>query len=72
MGEKKPGPPLVRALGLLAGDVWCAITGKPRTPPPKQVVRHDVEEETRDTPQGKVRLRRTTIEEIEVDRDQRG
>jgi hypothetical protein len=60
------GPGLIRALGLLTGDLWSALTGKPRKPPKKTVLHRDVEEETRDTPQGKVILRRTTIEEVEV------
>lgn len=59
-------PTVMRALGLLAGDLWSGITGRPRTTSKKQVLRHDVEEETRDTPQGKAVIRRTTIEEIEI------
>jgi hypothetical protein len=66
MPDAKGGPPLVRALGLLVGDLWCALTGRPRTPPDRRVLRHETEERTGDAPQGKVTLRRTTIEEIEV------
>lgn len=65
--DPNQGPGLIRALGLLTGDLWSALTGKPRQA--RQVLRRDVQEETRDTPQGKVVLRRTTIEEIEVQRD---
>jgi hypothetical protein len=64
--DQRPGPSLIRALGLLTGDLWSAITGRPRKPSRKTVLRHDVREETRDTPEAKVVLRRTTIEEIEV------
>jgi hypothetical protein len=60
------GPGIIRALGLLTGDLWSALTGKPRKPPQKTVLRHDVSEESRDTPDGKVVLRRTTIEEVEI------
>jgi hypothetical protein len=59
----------MHAFGLVAGDLWSAVTGRPRKPA-KKVVRHEVEEETRQTPDGKVVLRRTTIEEVEIRRDQ--
>ena len=61
----------MRAFGLVAGDLWSAVTGKPRKPE-KKVLRRDVEEQTQDTPEGKVILRRTTIEEVEVRRDENG
>lgn len=55
----------MRVFGLVAGDLWSAVTGKPRAPQ-KKVLRRDVEERTTDTPDGKVILRRTTIEEVEI------
>ena len=61
----------MRAFGLVAGDLWSAVTGKPRKPE-KTVLRREVEEQTRDTPDGKVVLRRTTIEEVEIKRDDPG
>ena len=64
--EPVPGPPLIRALGLLAGDIWSAVTGRPRAA--RKVVRHEIQDETRETAAGTVRLRRTTIEEVEISR----
>ena len=64
--DPAPGPPLIRALGLLAGDIWSAVTGRPRTA--RKVARHEVQDETRQTPAGTVKLRRTTIEEVEISR----
>lgn len=60
-------PSLMRSLGLVAGDLWSAVTGKPRKPD-KKTVRHEVQEQARDTPDGKLILRRTTIEEVELQR----
>lgn len=63
--------PLMRSLGEFVGHIAKGITTDPaKPPPPRQTVRTHIEEETRDTPQGKVILRRTTIEEIEVQPDQ--
>lgn len=59
-------------LGAFFGNLSRTVkadgaSSSPVAPPAqRQVVREDVQEEVRDTPQGKVTLRRTTIEEIEV------
>lgn len=77
----RPGPspippkagkkPLMRSLGEFVGHIAKGITTDPAKPPAsRQTVRTRVEEETRETPRGKVVLRRTTIEEIEVQPDQ--
>jgi hypothetical protein len=69
MPEKHPS--IMRALGLVTGDLWHTLTGKPRKPAPpaapkKQVVHTETTEEVRQTEQGKVVLRRTVIEEVEM------
>lgn len=56
-----------RSLGEFFGHIWRAVKTAPAQPD-RAVLRHDVAEERRDTPHGKVTLRRTTIEEIQVDR----
>lgn len=59
---------LMRSLGEFVGHIVHAV----RTPTPKndrRELRREVETDKRDTPQGKVTLRRTTIEEIEVEKD---
>jgi hypothetical protein len=67
MPEKPPS--IMRALGLVTGDLWHTITGKPRKPAPKKrVLRQETTEEVRQTEQGNVVLRRTVIEEVEVRR----
>lgn len=55
----------MRALGLAVGDFWRTVTG---APPPVQrtEVRREVEEREAETAAGRVTLRRTTIEEVEV------
>lgn len=59
-----PKKSLMRSLGEFVGHIARGV--KTPVAPRPQVVRHQVQEETRDTPQGKVTLRRTTIEEIEL------
>lgn len=57
---------LMRSIGEFFGHVKRAV----KSPAPKGErieIRREVETEERDTPRGKVTLRRTTIEEIEVD-----
>jgi hypothetical protein len=64
-------PSIMRALGLVTGDLWSTLTGRPRKPagaPKKQVLRTETTEEVRQTEQGNVVLRRTVIEEVEVRR----
>lgn len=57
---------LPRSLGEFFGHIWRGVTKDVATD--KREVRRTVEEEERDTPQGKVTLRRTTIEEVEIRR----
>jgi hypothetical protein len=59
----------MRALGLVTGDLWSVITGRPRKkPPPRQTLRSRTTEEVRRTDESDVVLRRTIIEEMEVRR----
>lgn len=58
----------MHSLGAFFGHVWKGVKTDPTKPP--VVARTKVEEEVRDTPQGKVVLRRTTIEEVELRPDQ--
>ncbi len=68
--------PLARSIGAFFGAVWKGVRADPKGPLPaglekkggaqRRVVRRDVEEQTDETPQGRLTLRRTTIEEIEV------
>ena len=55
-----------RSLGEFVGHIWRGATKDVSRD--KREVRRTVEEEERDTPQGKVTLRRTTIEEIEIEK----
>lgn len=58
----------MRSLGEFVGHIAHAV----KAPPSKgerREVRREVELDERDTPQGKVTLRRTTIEEIELPPD---
>lgn len=55
---------IMRSLGEFVGHIVRGVKTPVETPVRHQVNRH-VEEETRDTPAGKVTLRRTTIEEVE-------
>jgi hypothetical protein len=55
---------ILRALGLVTGDLWGVIVGKNLGKKP-QVVRKDVQEREVETPEGPVVLRRTTIDEVE-------
>jgi hypothetical protein len=61
---------ILRSLGEFFGHIAHGVRTDPGKPgaaaPPPRVVRQVTEEETRETPQGKVILRRTTIEEIVV------
>ncbi|RMH30321.1 MAG: hypothetical protein D6693_00715, partial [Planctomycetota bacterium] len=56
--------PLARALGEFVGHIWRGATRDLSRE--RREVRRTVEHEERDTPRGRVTLRRTTIEEIEV------
>lgn len=58
----------MRNLGRFFGHVAAGV----RTSPARREVSRDVEERQVETPTGRVTLRRTVIEEIEVERDQNG
>lgn len=59
----QPRKSLSRSLGEFFGHIARGVKGE--VAPPTEV-RRTVEEETRDTAEGKITLRRTTIEEIEI------
>jgi len=59
--------PLARSLGEFIGHIWRGVTRDVSRD--TREVRRTVGEEERDTPAGRVTLRRTTIEEVEVQRD---
>ncbi|MEM1331606.1 MAG: hypothetical protein AAGG07_13710 [Planctomycetota bacterium] len=63
-------PSLANSLGQFFGHVTRAIRAKSDSDMREthtETVSHSVEESTQDTPNGRVTLRRTTIEEIEVE-----
>ena len=55
----------MRSLGEFVGHIVHSV--KADVDPSRRVIRHEVEEETREVGDQKVTLRRTTIEEIEID-----
>lgn len=61
----QPRKSLSRSLGEFFGHIARGVKGEVAPPKPTEV-RRTVEEETRDTADGKITLRRTTIEEIEI------
>ena len=63
MSNKKES--ISRSLGKFTGEIWRALRA-PAGDSQKHEVKRTVETEERDTPAGKVTLRRTTIEEIEL------
>lgn len=64
----------MRSIGRFFGEVGRAVRSSPDgdagSGGKPTEVRRTVETEQRETPQGRVTLRRTTIEEIEVDRSE--
>jgi len=71
--EERPAKdqtPLMRALGQFFGEVWKGVQSDPRAAtlgePGNETSRRRVEEREVETDQGRVILRRTTIEEIIV------
>lgn len=61
--------PLMRNLGEFFGHIAKGLRtdlAAPKPAAPKVVTRQTIEEEERQTPQGKVVLRRTIIEEVEL------
>ncbi len=68
MSSSKDKQPLARSLGQFFGHIWKGVTSDSTGPESqKQTLRHDVEEQTSETEQGKMTLRRTTIEEVEIE-----
>lgn len=78
-----PGPAphdksLARSLGEFFGHIWKGVSHDPARPAPpgppdpahadRVRVRESREEETRETPHGKVTIRRTIIEEVDLPR----
>jgi hypothetical protein len=54
----------MRSLGEFVGHIARGV--KAPVAPKSHTTHKEIHEETRDTPQGKITLRRTTIEEIEL------
>ncbi len=62
----EPKKSIMRSLGEFVGHVVKGVrTDVERD---RKVLRREVEEETRNTDAGRVTIRRTTIEEVEIDR----
>ncbi len=66
----KPDKSLMRSLGEFFGHIARGIKTPVNAPPPpsptRREVKREIEEETRETPTGKMTLRRTTIEEVVI------
>ncbi|MEO0631300.1 MAG: hypothetical protein AAFY46_11360 [Planctomycetota bacterium] len=60
----------MRSLGRFVGEIGKAVKGDPAAPKAVEVSR-TTETETRDTADGTVTLRRTTIEEVELPAEHR-
>ncbi len=56
----------MRSLGEFVGHIVRGVK-TPADAPASQVLKHEVEEQTRDTDAGRVTLRRTTVEEIRIE-----
>jgi len=54
----------MRSFGEFVGHIWRGVKSDPAGQ--RRVTRHDVHEETRQTPQGSITLKRTVIEEVRV------
>jgi hypothetical protein len=67
MPAPKQPKSVMHSLGAFFGHIVRGVkTPVQPAKPERREVRREVETETRDTPQGRVVLKRTTIEEIEV------
>ncbi|MFZ4573493.1 MAG: hypothetical protein ACOYN0_03785 [Phycisphaerales bacterium] len=64
-GEENKG--IARSLGEFFGHIWQGVKADPRKP----LRRESTETHERETPAGKVILRRTIIEEVELPPDQK-
>jgi hypothetical protein len=59
---------IMRSLGEFCGHVWKGVTSDPsKGGSQKRVVRHDVEERDASDEQNRITLRKTTIEEVEIE-----
>ena len=67
MGEKKK-PTIARSLGLFVGHIVRGAAGDSPDAQTREV-RREKEEEEIETPRGKVTLRRTIIEEVDLPQD---
>lgn len=68
MGTPQKDDSVLRNLGRFTGEIWRAIK-TPAETSAKHEVSRTIETEERQTDKGKVTLRRTTIEEIEVQKE---
>jgi hypothetical protein len=68
---EKPPKSIMRSLGEFFGHIARGVKTDVKGGQ-KQEVRRTVEEETRETAEGKITLRRTTIEEVEVRKPEGG
>lgn len=66
MAERKESKSIMHSLGAFFGHVVRGVKTPPGGSPMKKEVRREVETQTQETPQGRVTLRRTTIEEVEM------
>ncbi|MCW5776241.1 MAG: hypothetical protein KIS87_07380 [Phycisphaeraceae bacterium] len=57
---------LMRSLGEFFGEVWKGVRHDPAAAT-TQTLRRETHEQTRDTPVGRVTLRRTVVEEMRID-----
>ena len=69
VSASKPNKSLMRSLGEFVGHIVRGVKTPADAPAaPSQVLKHEVEETTGETPGGqRVTLRRTTVEEIRVE-----
>jgi hypothetical protein len=65
----KPNKTLMRSIGEFFGHIVRGVRtpADEPDPPDAHVLRREVEEQSRDTPAGRVTLRRTTVEELRIE-----
>ncbi|GAB5497341.1 MAG: hypothetical protein Phyf2KO_24210 [Phycisphaerales bacterium] len=68
MGTPPNDDSVLRNLGRFTGEIWRAIK-TPANTSEKHEVSRTTETEEKQTKDGKVTVRRTTIEEIEIEKD---
>ncbi len=64
---RRPRPSLARSLGRFFGEIGRAVAAEPGKGDGPREVSRTIEEEQRSTPEGRMTLRRTVIEEIEIE-----